>query len=65
MYSIYGTDCESDSDNEPNLVRRGLLEHQNHPVTMKEVPTWGCYSVALTQFQVPWIRARAQRGPFI
>lgn len=61
FYSMYGTD--GDSDSEPDLVIMGLLEeHQNPPLTMKEVTTWCCYSIALTHFQVPWFRARAQRG---
>lgn len=60
---MYGTDGESASDSEPDLVIIGLLsEHQSHPVTMKEVPFFAWYSVALTQFRVPWISAKAPRG---
>jgi hypothetical protein len=63
FYSMYGTDADSECDSEPDLLIMGLLEeHQSNPVTMREVPFFGWYSVALTQFRVPWISARAPRG---
>lgn len=56
--SMYESDSHPD-DCKPDQVIMGLLEElKSHPVTMKEAPiAW--YSVALTQFHVPWISAKA------
>lgn len=57
--TMYGTDGD-----EPDQIIQGLLEeHQSYPDTTNEDPFFGWYSVALTQFRVPWFCARAHCGP--